>query len=275
MTKRPGAVKFKDFQLSLVGPELKAGMAAFDRGREIAAERGEQAGDLLAEARAEYEEELHAPAVVSLRGSARYSMYQQPTLDFPQNISGFTDVTVNNIGVYGQLYNVNWTVRPSTFVEANYSRNTHAQSGCSVPGGSPTFCGGQGALAVSPKSNRDQAGMGALPYIFPNAFNIDPSYWAYQVLNSVKLPWWDGTTAHMVPTFAWGNRITNWCSSCETALSDLEVIHSEEQGHLWYINYPLVPLNDTDPPEWTGDERDAVDVATDVAVRDALAAAFR
>ncbi|HYV34188.1 MAG TPA: thiol peroxidase [Gemmataceae bacterium] len=28
MTKRPGAVKFKDFQLSLVGPELKAGMAA-------------------------------------------------------------------------------------------------------------------------------------------------------------------------------------------------------------------------------------------------------
>jgi acetoin utilization protein AcuC len=34
-------------------------------------------------------------------------------------------------------------------------------------------------------------------------------------------------------------------------------------------------LHDSDPPEWTGDERDAVDVATDVAVRDALAAAFR
>jgi acetoin utilization protein AcuC len=33
-------------------------------------------------------------------------------------------------------------------------------------------------------------------------------------------------------------------------------------------------LHDTDPPAWTGDERDAVDVATDVAVRDALAAAF-
>jgi hypothetical protein len=52
---------------------LKAGMAALDRGREIAAELGEQAGDLLAEARAEYEEALRAPApaaateVVSLR----------------------------------------------------------------------------------------------------------------------------------------------------------------------------------------------------------------
>ena len=148
-------------------------------------------------------------ALSNLRASARYSMYQQPTLDFPQNIRGFTDVTVNNIGIYGQMYNVNWTASPTMFVEANYSRNTHAQSGCSVPGGSPTFCGGQGALAVSPKSNRDDNGMGGLPYIFPNAFNIDPTYWAYEVLNSVDLPWWDGTTAHMVPTFAWGNRITN------------------------------------------------------------------
>ena len=34
-------------------------------------------------------------------------------------------------------------------------------------------------------------------------------------------------------------------------------------------------LHDVDPPTWSGDERDAVDVGTDVAVRDALAAAFR
>ena len=34
-------------------------------------------------------------------------------------------------------------------------------------------------------------------------------------------------------------------------------------------------LHDSDPPAWTGDERDAIDVATEVAVRDALAAAFR
>ena len=34
-------------------------------------------------------------------------------------------------------------------------------------------------------------------------------------------------------------------------------------------------LHDADPPAWTGDERDAIDVATDAAVGDALAAAFR
>ena len=54
---------------------LKAGMAALERGREIAAELGEQAGDLLAEARAEYDEERKplaaeaATEIVSLRSS--------------------------------------------------------------------------------------------------------------------------------------------------------------------------------------------------------------
>ncbi len=37
-----------------------------------------------------------------------------------------------------------------------------------------------------------------------------------------------------------GERITNWCPSCHTALSDIEVDHSEEPGHFWYINYPVV-----------------------------------
>jgi len=35
-----------------------------------------------------------------------------------------------------------------------------------------------------------------------------------------------------------GKRIINWCPRCATALSDLEVIHSEVQGNLYYIRYP-------------------------------------
>jgi len=37
-----------------------------------------------------------------------------------------------------------------------------------------------------------------------------------------------------------GERIINWCPRCQTALSDLEVEHEEEQGHLWYVRYPLL-----------------------------------
>lgn len=36
-----------------------------------------------------------------------------------------------------------------------------------------------------------------------------------------------------------GDYIINWCPSCKTALSDLEVEFSEEQGKLYYIIYPI------------------------------------
>jgi hypothetical protein len=60
---------------------LKAGIAAFERGRVAAAELGEHASDLYAEAHAEYADEQRpsprpdeaasAPEVVALRGPAR------------------------------------------------------------------------------------------------------------------------------------------------------------------------------------------------------------
>ena len=36
-----------------------------------------------------------------------------------------------------------------------------------------------------------------------------------------------------------GNYIVNWCPRCNTALSDLEVVHEETQGKLWQIEYPI------------------------------------
>jgi valyl-tRNA synthetase len=35
------------------------------------------------------------------------------------------------------------------------------------------------------------------------------------------------------------NRLLNWCPVCLTVLSDLEVIHEQRQGQLWYIKYPV------------------------------------
>jgi len=36
-----------------------------------------------------------------------------------------------------------------------------------------------------------------------------------------------------------GHRIINWCPRCLTALSDIEVEHEDEDGHLWHIKYPF------------------------------------
>ena len=36
-----------------------------------------------------------------------------------------------------------------------------------------------------------------------------------------------------------GNRITNWCPRCKTALSDIEVEHEEKPGNLYHVRYPV------------------------------------
>jgi valyl-tRNA synthetase len=36
-----------------------------------------------------------------------------------------------------------------------------------------------------------------------------------------------------------GNRITNWCPKCQTALSDAEIEYVEQNGHFWHIKYPV------------------------------------
>ncbi|MBC8185418.1 valine--tRNA ligase [candidate division KSB1 bacterium] len=60
-----------------------------------------------------------------------------------------------------------------------------------------------------------------------------------------------------------GKYIINWCPRCETALSDEEAIHDDEQGKLWYIKYPygnnkFVTVATTRPETMLGDVAVAV-----------------
>ncbi|MBQ8084804.1 MAG: valine--tRNA ligase [Lachnospiraceae bacterium] len=48
-----------------------------------------------------------------------------------------------------------------------------------------------------------------------------------------------------------GSRIVNWCPVCKTTISDAEVLHEDQQGHFWHINYPVV-----------GEEGKFVEIAT-------------
>ena len=36
-----------------------------------------------------------------------------------------------------------------------------------------------------------------------------------------------------------GRYMVNWCPRCQTAISDLEVVHNERVGNLWFIRYPV------------------------------------
>lgn len=61
-----------------------------------------------------------------------------------------------------------------------------------------------------------------------------------------------------------GNRITNWCTHCQTALSDAEIEYEEQAGHFWHVNYPLadgsgfIEIATTRPETLLGDSGVAV-----------------
>ncbi|HYL46995.1 MAG TPA: valine--tRNA ligase [Candidatus Limnocylindrales bacterium] len=61
-----------------------------------------------------------------------------------------------------------------------------------------------------------------------------------------------------------GRYMINWCPRCLTAISDLEVVHHERTGQLWYIRYPFVGTSDfllvatTRPETMLGDTAVAV-----------------
>ena len=42
-----------------------------------------------------------------------------------------------------------------------------------------------------------------------------------------------------------GNRITNWCPKCQTALSDAEIEYKEQEGNFWHIKYPIKDSNES------------------------------
>jgi valyl-tRNA synthetase len=61
-----------------------------------------------------------------------------------------------------------------------------------------------------------------------------------------------------------GHYIVNWCPQCRTAISDLETVHEERQGHLWHVRYPIVGTSEfvvvatTRPETMLGDTAVAV-----------------
>lgn len=144
----------------------------------------------------------------NLRGNFRYQEYQQPNKPIPGTLPGFNDTTQDDYGIYTWSSVVNYTWGSSTFVEGSFGKNTHHQEGCSIVGGDPNWCiTGDG---ISPSANRNTAGMGAIPYLFPDATLIDPSTRSFEILNNVPgITVWDGTRVQATPTFQWGSRIAN------------------------------------------------------------------
>jgi hypothetical protein len=103
---------------------------------------------------------------------------------------------------------VNYTISPTLFLEGTAGHSMAYQGGCFGVGGGggPQFCN---AFTMTPNANRNNIGLGDIPFIFPDANLIDDRYFVYSLLNRSGSPMWDGTRVLLPPSFSWGNRITN------------------------------------------------------------------
>jgi hypothetical protein len=145
--------------------------------------------------------------MASLRGSFKYTGWMQRKEAINGTIPGWGDTLMQRPVVSTFAASVNYNLNSTTFVEGTLGRSANEQAGCALQGGGPSFC--TAALPVNDISNRLNAGLGALPMIFPDANVINPDYYAYSVFNSEKPQIWDGTRLQLPPSFVWGNRVSN------------------------------------------------------------------
>lgn len=145
--------------------------------------------------------------VPALRASFKFLEYQQPNDVIPGILGGWNDTREDDYGIWVPAATINWTVNSTTFVEGAWGANYHHQEGCSVVGGSPNFC--RNGLPVNDTANRNVAGFGAIPMLFPDANLLEPGTFSYEVVSRSGSPIWSNGRVLGAPSFTWGSRIAN------------------------------------------------------------------
>ncbi len=109
------------------------------------------------------------------------------------SIPGFNDTFQKFPFIYQPSATFNWTMTPTTFLEASYG-----------------FIQNQlGSPIISPASNRCNVGLCDIPLIFNDAGLIDSSLYNYKVLQEIDSPMLVDGRILLPPSFSWGNKISN------------------------------------------------------------------
>jgi hypothetical protein len=146
---------------------------------------------------------------LKLRGTFKYSGWSQQDVIIPGTIPGWNDTRQYNPFVRTVAATVNYSLSNRTFLEGTWGRAQNSLTGCALAQANtgPSFC--RSAFPMNDIASLSGAGLSQLPFIFPDASVINPDYFAFEALNGVNPPIWDGKRISMVPNFQWGNRITN------------------------------------------------------------------
>ena len=109
-------------------------------------------------------------------------------------IPGWNDLVVPIPRIGTEAVTVNYNLSSTMFLEGTYGR-----AGNQLAGG--------GGLPMNDVADARNTGLANLPLLFPNASILNPDYYAYEILNYQKPPYWDGTRIWKVPSFSFGSRV--------------------------------------------------------------------
>jgi len=137
-----------------------------------------------------------------LRFSGKYSGQRARRLTQPGTIQGFNDVYTPYPFITNYGATVNYVLNSTTFIEGTYGFIRNQLSG-----------GNEGGILTNDAANRLN-GLAGFPLVYPDAGKVNPDYYAFSVLETVKPAFWDGTNINLPPVFAWGSRVQGTAGTC-------------------------------------------------------------
>ena len=131
----------------------------------------------------------------ALRITGKFSGERQRERVVQGTMPGYNDVLVPYPYISNYGITVNYTLSPTTFVEATYGSIKNELAG-----------GGSGGILTNESADRTKS-LPGLPLIYPDAGVVDPRYYQGPALARTGALYYDGTRVNLPPTFSWGNRI--------------------------------------------------------------------
>ncbi len=157
----------------------------------------------------------------NLRATFKYSAWMQRDQNFLGTIPGFNDTRMQPAPVVSWTTSANYTMNPTTFIEATFGHSQNELAGCAQAqsGTGAIFCNnaaGSAGVPMTDAASLQATGLGSLPFLFPNATVLPSGYYAVTALNQLDPAFWDGSRMAKLPTFQWGGRIANAGGTCSS-----------------------------------------------------------
>jgi hypothetical protein len=131
----------------------------------------------------------------ALRITGKYSAQRDQQRVRIGTLPGFNDVLIPYPYITNYGFTVDYTLNPTTFIEAVYGSIKNELAG-----------GGSGGILVNDSANRLND-LANFPLLYPDAGRVDPRYYQLDALTRTGAIYFDGTSVNLPPLFDFGGLV--------------------------------------------------------------------